>query len=141
MQSQTTADRCPSCGKRYGKKSGAGCFKWALILGVLGLLLIAGCVAIVGVGADEVSKELDRQQNENAISQSEFASITLGDSQDDIEAQYGEPADKQEFENEGILDEEPANSSCIYYNREGGDFGDIYQLCFDEGRLTSKNSY
>jgi hypothetical protein len=49
--------------------------------------------------------------------------------------------DRQEFENEGIPGEEPVGSSCIYYNRAGGDLGDSFQFCFTKGRLDSKNAY
>jgi len=141
VQAQTTSDKCPNCGKKYKKRRGGGFLK-ALVIGIILLvLLIAGCTALLAGGASEVADEIDRQQNENAITRSEFDSISLGDSQDDIEADYGEPADSQDFENEGILDQEPSNSSCIYYNLEDGDFGDLFQLCFTEGRLTSKNAY
>lgn len=131
--------RCPACGKKY--KKGSTFLRVLAAFLIVIVLLIAGCVALIGVGANEVADELDRQQNENAITQQEFRSIELGTAQDDVEERFGPPADSQEFESEGIITEEPANSSCIYYNREGGQFGDIFQLCFDESQLTAKNSY
>ena len=42
---------------------------------------------------------------------------------------------------EGVLDAADINQSCIYCNREGGQFGDIFQFCFDGDVLTTKNSY
>lgn len=54
--------------------------------------------------------------------------------------ELGPPADKQTFENEGVLDKEPQGSSCIYCN-EADDFASSYQFCFTEGKLDSKNQY
>ena len=56
-------------------------------------------------------------------------------------ARFGQAADAQEFENESLVDKEPQNSSCIYYNRKGGEFGEVFQFCFTEGKLDSKNAY
>jgi hypothetical protein len=46
VQSQTFADKCPSCGKPYKKKRG-GCLKWAGISVLVLVVLIAGCSALV----------------------------------------------------------------------------------------------
>jgi hypothetical protein len=40
-----------------------------------------------------------------------------------------------------VLNEEQISSSCIYYNRRGGEFGDRFQFCFDGDSLQSKNAY
>lgn len=87
------------------------------------------------------------QQSESAISQADFDAITTGMTRaqvDEIVAPAS-PQDAQEFEQEGVLDENAIKSSCIYFNKEGGEFGDIFQLCLDgEGAtatVSSKNSY
>jgi hypothetical protein len=68
--------------------------------------------------------------------------LRLGMSERQVRAAVGKrPENRQAFESEGILDEEPSRSSCIYYNRAGGTFGDSFQLCFENGHLSSKNSY
>lgn len=56
-QSQTTADRCPNCGKGYKKR---GLLKGLAIVGGLFLLLIVGCTALLGGAANDVSKEIER---------------------------------------------------------------------------------
>ncbi len=110
-----------------------------LILGAV--VLIGGCTALIGAGANEAVKEIDKQQKANSITPAQFKGTKLGTSQKQVEKRFGPAADAQEFESEAILDEEPQNSSCIYYNRRGGELGDIYQFCFTEGKLDSKNSY
>ena len=65
-----------------------------------------------------------------------------GASEASVQTSLGKPPeDRQQFQSKGFLTNEPANSSCIYYNRDGGSFGDRYQFCFDSGKLTSKNAY
>jgi hypothetical protein len=106
------------------------------------VVVIVGCAALIGGAANEASKELDRQQQQHAITRNQFRSLRLGMSERQVRAAVGKrPENRQAFESEGILDEEPSRSSCIYYNRAGGTFGDSFQLCFENGHLSSKNSY
>lgn len=96
--------------------------------------LIVGCAVLIGIGANEVQKE----EQEHAISRSEFESISNGTSQSEVEDQLGDPADAQDFAVRGLPD-----SSCIYYHEEDDDLaeGAFFQFCFDGGKLTSKNAY
>lgn len=136
---QTTAKKCPSCGKGYKKRT---VLKVLVGLSVLGLVLIVGCAALIGGAANEVAKQLDTEQQAHAITRQQFRSLDLGMTERQVIAAVGKrPEDRQEFQSEGFMTDEPQNSSCIYYNRAGGSFGDVFQLCFDGGRLNSKNSY
>jgi hypothetical protein len=112
-------------------------------LGVLLALtvLIVGCVALIGAGADEVVDEMDRQQRANSITLEQYRSVETGIGESELEERFGEPADAQEFESEIPEIDEQSTGSCVYYNRRGGEVGDVFQFCFDDGRLTSKNSY
>jgi hypothetical protein len=123
---------------------GRGFFRGRLLvtLGVLlgGTLLVGGCVAIIGIGADEAQKE----RNRKGINQSEFDSIQQGMSQQEVEQRLGPPKDSQEFEqNIPELQDQPFRSSCIYYPEKNQPLfeGQSFQFCFDEGKLTSKNAY
>lgn len=140
-QAQTTDSKCPHCGKKY--KKGSTALKVLAVLAVLFVVGVAGCVALVGTAANEVGKELDAQQKASAITPETFNRLRIGQSRAEVDRAVApaKPADAQEFQQEGVLDSEQINSSCIYFNKEGGEFGDVYQLCFDETRLTSKNSY
>lgn len=116
--------------------------KVALGMMLGGLVLIAGCAALIGAGADKVSKDLDRQQQAHAISLAKFRGVKHGWTERQVIGYVGKrPQDRQEFEGENALSREPANSSCIYYNRAAGRPGDLFQFCFEQGRLRSKNSY
>lgn len=126
------------------QQQGRGFFKSCLLvtLGVLlaGAVLIGGCVAIIGISADEAQKEQDKK----GITQAEFDSIEQGTSQQQVEQQLGPPEDSQEFEqNIPELQDQPFTSSCIYYPEKDQPLfeGQSFQFCFDEGRLTSKNAY
>lgn len=60
-QAQTASDKCPNCNKKYKKKGKA--LKILLILGLLFLLGLGGCVALVGGAANEVSKSIEEDEN------------------------------------------------------------------------------
>lgn len=111
-----------------------------VVLGVLigGLLLIGGCVALIGGAANEVDKELDKEQNENAITNDQARSVKLGTTRAEVEQKFGKPESTQESENEGL-----GADTCIYYNVKGGEVLDQWQFCFggngNQGKLRNKN--
>lgn len=115
--------------------------KWPWVLGAIVLVFgigFAGCLAAVNNAVDE----LNREQAAHAISKAQFDAIPLGVSRTEVVAQLGrEPEDVQEFVHEGVLSEAQVNDSCIYYNREGGSFGDRFQFCFTDDKLDAKNAY
>lgn len=135
---QTLDKKCPNCGKGYKKRTA---LKVLTGMALFGLVFIVGCAALIGSAAEEVDKELDRQQDASAISESQFDALKMGTRQSTVERRFGEPLDSQEMETEIAELDVSSNMSCIYYNREGGEFGDTFQLCFDDGKLSSKNSY
>lgn len=136
-QAQTAASKCPNCGKGYKRRTA---LKVLAVLAGVGVLFVVGCVALIGGAANEVSKELDKEQKAHAITTDQFRSVTLGSTESEVISQLGkQPENRQEFQNEGF--DEPQNSSCIYYNKEGGSFGDAFQFCFTEGKLDAKNAY
>jgi hypothetical protein len=124
------------------QKSRAGRIALFIVLGILGLgvLGVVGCVALIGAGVDEAAEELEAR----GITRAEFDSIEQGMTQEEVESQLGPPEDSQEFEQQiPELQDQPSKSSCIYYPESGKPLfeGDSFQLCFDEGKLTSKNAY
>jgi hypothetical protein len=141
-QAQTTELKCPACGKGYKKKNRTF-LKVFLGVVVAVIVLAVGCTALIGGAANEVAKELDAEQKAHAISASTFDAIRLGATKQQVlaAAAPATPADAQEFQQEGVLDSSQIDSSCIYFNRDGGSFGDIYQFCFTGNRLESKNAY
>ena len=60
VQAQTTGDKCPSCNKKYKKKGKA--LKILLIVGLLFLLTVVGCVALIGGAANEASKSIEKDE-------------------------------------------------------------------------------
>lgn len=109
-----------------------------IVLGIViaSVLLIGGCMALLGGAINEVDKEIDKQQAEHSITQEEFKSLKHGESLDAVIDRLGEPEDRQTMENEGL-----GKSVLIYYNVEGGELGDMYQITFTNGKLDGKNSY
>ncbi len=135
----TLEKRCPTCGKKYKRRT---VLKVLAILSGLFVLFLIGIVVLIGAAADSVSDSLNEEQNAHAITTAKFRSFDLGDTKAAVIKSAGkQPEDKQEFENESFVNEEPSKSSCIYYNKKGGEFGDSFQLCFDGNKLTSKNAY
>ena len=116
-------------------------FKVAIGVLLAATVLVIGCVALLGAGADQVADELDKQQKANSISIKQYRATKTGTTQKAIEKRFGDPADAQEFETEVPELDAKSAGSCIYYNRRGGEIGDLFQFCFDDGKLTSKNAY
>jgi hypothetical protein len=137
--SQTTAKKCPHCGKRYKKRTVLRVF---VGLCIFSILAIGGCTAVIGSAANHAIKEYDAEQQAHAITADQFHAVRLGSSERSVRGFLGKaPEDRQEFQSQDFVTNEPSSSSCVYYNRDGGSFGDVYQFCFDGGKLTSKNSY
>jgi hypothetical protein len=136
-QAQTAEDRCPGCGKKYKRR-----IFLKVMLGVTAscLLLIAGCALLIGGAANEVNQQLEKAQNEHAITNVQARSVSLGTTRGQLEARFGKPEDVQEGQNAGI-----GSDSCIYYNVENGELLDSWQFCFEgagaSGKLTGKNRY
>jgi hypothetical protein len=115
--------------------------KWPWIVGGISVLAIAGG-ALIGVNIDHAVKELDAEQRRHAITPAQYDAITFGMSRDNVVAALARtPENTQEFVTKGLLPDTQLQSSCIYYNKRGGQFGDRYQFCFDATGLASKGSY
>lgn len=136
-QAQTFDKRCPHCGRKYKRRTFL-----KVTLAVIGglLLLIGGCAALIGGAANEVDKQLRKEQNQHSITNAQAKSVSLGTTRREIEARFGPPEDVQEGESTGL-----GSDSCIYYNLKGGEILDNWQFCFRgagrSGELTGKNRW
>lgn len=137
-QNATTADICPSCGKKYVVKK-----KWPWVVAAIFLLMVVGfvgCVAVVATVGKKAVDALNAEQARHAITPAQFNAVKLESTRVEVVSQLGKPPqDAQLFVQRGFVDD--INSSCIYYNRSGGSFGDRYQFCFENNALRSKNAY
>lgn len=121
------------------KRTGLKIFIGLCVLGLAGFI---GCAALIAGGINEAVNELNAEQEASAITASQFRQLEMGMSEQQVRQQLGKPPqDRQDLESEGVLSGEPTTSTCIYYNKDGGEWLDTYQLCFDDGRLTSKNDW
>lgn len=79
VQSQTTADKCPSCGKKYKqKKRGGGCLRIIGIATVAFIVLIVAIVALSG-GGDEDATVTPGSGSENGEATDEGKTAAVGD--------------------------------------------------------------
>jgi hypothetical protein len=102
------------------------------------VVLIGGCVALVGGAANEVQKDSDR----TAITRTQYRRVHTGDTKSQVESLLGEPSDASEFSTEIDGLDKPVGSSCLYYGRKGEVIAG-YQFCFDVNteKLESKSSF
>lgn len=107
-----------------------------IVLGVV--ILIVGCGLLISSGVDDAEEERDA----TAISRQQFRSVKTGTPRREVIDKFGQPSDRQTFENE-IEGLGSSRGSCIYYNEKGQELfeGATFQLCFENGRLQSKNAY
>ena len=109
----------------------------ALILGaVIGAILVLGVMLLLA--EDPITRGLDRDQRPSSITTRQFRNLDRGASQDEVEERLGESATAEEFESGNLARSEPETASCVYYNRRGGGLGEVFRLCFSDGRLVSK---
>ena len=147
VQSQTVEDKCPNCGKKFKAKKNHTARNVLLGLTLLFILVIAGCATLLGGAAKSVSDSLDADQARSAITPEKYQQVKIGKTRAQLDKFLAPavPQDAQEFENEGVLGSDKISSSCVYYNKAGGEFGDIYQFCLDgtgpTAKITSKSSF
>lgn len=101
---------------------------------ILMVLFIGGCTALVGGVASEVGKEMDKEQAKHAITKQEFKSLEMGLTLSEVKEKFGNPDPEmtQKYKADGMKD------TTVYYNVEGGDIMDQYQLSFTDGALSAK---
>ena len=79
VQSQTTADKCPSCGKKYKqKKRGGGCLKWLGIL-TLGIILLVVIIQVTGGGNEDATVTPGGGGSDTESSDDEPTTAAVGD--------------------------------------------------------------
>lgn len=118
--------------KRSGLKAVLG-----VVIGAV-VVLVVGYVAVLALGLKEAEKENERA----GITASQFQSVDVGATRKQVESTLGKPGDAQALESR-IPASARSAGSCIYYPESGqGLFnGKVFQLCFDDGRLTSKHAH
>lgn len=102
------------------------------------VILIGGCVALIGSAATDVQEDSDK----TAITREQYRQVQTGDTKSEVEDLLGEPSDASEFSSdiEGL--DQPVGSSCLYYGRKGEVIAG-YQFCFDVNtdKLESQSSF
>ncbi len=113
------------------------------ILGIFGVILgaLVGALLLIGLAfalaGETVTRELDKEQRPAAITARQFDRLDVDATREEVERRLGDSARAEEFEVEGLEQEEPEGSSCVYYDRRGGRLGDIFQICFRGDRVHS----
>jgi hypothetical protein len=95
--------------------------------------VLGGLTAIVLViGLYSCGSAFNKSEASGKQAQANISSVHLGMTKSEVIAVMGKPESGQQFNTSY------GNSSCIYY---GTFSSNDWQLCFDNGRLTSKNHY
>jgi len=106
-----------------------------IALGVLiaGVLLIGGCIALIGTSIDQGFKDVEKDRQAKAVSQSQIKDIKRGSSRRSVQRKLGKPENVQES------NDESGRVVYLYYPVNGGEELDQWQLVFEGNKLTAKN--
>lgn len=114
----------------------------AIAIVLLAIAVIFALAALARVAINSVDSRLEANRDAHAITASQFQELRLGMTVAEVRAVVERgPADRRDYADEGLLETEPAGSTCSYYDIAGGTFGSVFQLCFRHGRLRSKLPY
>lgn len=99
----------------------------------VGILIVVIVVVVAAIGLGKSAT--DSQKKSDAVT-AKIGQVSMGMSKDQVISILGTPEDQQHFESQ-FMGQQSTND-CIYY---GSLSSTSYQFCFDNGKLTSKNSY
>jgi hypothetical protein len=127
VESETFEGNCPNCGRSYARVSGpvlAGIAAACVLL----ILLIGGCAVLFSAVVDEIDEE-------GEITERQFESVAIGDSQAQVEDRFGDPEDRAEFE------DSQGRYVCWLYHDEDEPFDEdaSFEFCFANGVVISKS--
>ena len=109
-----------------------------LIMLVLFIVVIGGCAYLLTqTGGNEAENGGGGEGSESrAMTFDDFQAIQLNTNQGDVEAEHGPPIGQQELAEAQIT----PNPGCEYYRSADPQFGQYYELCYENGILTVKNT-
>lgn len=142
-QAQTVDMKCPNCGKKYKAKKSHTVRNVFFGIVLASILLVGGCLALVGGAANEVSKSLDADQKKSAITVAQWNEIKPGQSKAQVLeiVKPAVPSDEQTTESSG--EGFDYNSNCLYFNEaEADEFSIIaYQVCLSDDKVSTKSKF
>lgn len=134
----TTDGACPNCGRSPSRRWFAGFLRrratTAVALVVL-LIMLGTFLLFFGMTTSTGGTDFDSILG-RTINAAEFRALEVGMSEKDVKDEVGDGEDALEYSYEGIATE-PMDARCVYYRHGGGSV----QLCFRDGKLSSKRAY
>jgi hypothetical protein len=98
-------------------------------------ILIVGCAALLGAGANKAIHDIRKSNDAHGITTAQYHSIKLGEKHSEVEAALVvSPVSRDDTQIANY------NSSCSYYTQRGHVLGDFFQFCFHNNRVESKAS-
>ncbi len=120
---------------------------YAVLLAVAAVVVvlgIGGCAvlsAIVDDSVEETSRELNdtlrRSQNRNSITDAQAKGVNVGDDRNLIVRRFGPPRFGPAKQPAALP---PDIRDCISWHMRDGRYGSVWQFCFRDGKLVSKES-
>jgi hypothetical protein len=105
------------------------------------LLLLVGGIALFSIDSLRGGSSEVFSSGDDAVARASVEAIALGTPRDEVERRLGPGRDALDFEETGVA-LEPLDAECIYYPQAAtGNYRDIFQLCFRDGRLVRKRAY
>jgi hypothetical protein len=145
---ETTAERCPRCGRRYSQRR---YLPVLIAAAALAVLIVAGWAFLVLKGAsdtvnqvrqgisvkDQIVTGVESLKNKESVTPQQFKDVPIGISKGTIERRFGTPGKLQNAITRRLLHAPVLKSSCLYY-RDQSDLLSVFRFCFKGDRLVSK---
>lgn len=116
-----------------------GLVKFLIVFGLL-IAFIAGCSVLLRSGGPESETNGGGRGEAATMTFQQFESVNLDTTRDEIIAEFGQPTPREQVIEVGVIPDDPSNAGCIYYRADPPTFGEWFEFCFENDRLTNKTS-
>jgi hypothetical protein len=122
-------------------KKRRGLINFLIVLTLL-VFFVVGCSVLLRAGGDDGGDGAAGNGDGGTATMTfaQFQSVSLDPPRDQIVERFGESTPRQEIIDQGLIPDDPTTEGCIYYKADPPTFGEWFEFCFEEDKLSNKTS-